>query len=436
MSKQAPAIPPKKGPLDGITVLDFSRVLAGPYCTMVLADLGARVIKIEKLGTGDDTRAFGPFVENEGIKESAYFICFNRGKESIALDLKTPRDRELLERLLDKADVVVENFRPGVMDRLGYGAERLKQTHPHVVYASISGFGHTGPFSDLPGYDMVVQAMGGVMSLTGWPDAPPARVGTSFGDLGAALFATIGIVSALFKRTKDAQGTRVDIGMLDCQAALMETALARFDVDGKVPTRTGDSHPSLAPFETFAAADGRFVIAAGNDQLFLLMADALDAPQMALDPRFMSNDLRCRNRPAMAQAIEAVTKTQPMQLWIDRLNDAGVPCAPINTIDKLFDHPQLAAREMIIKVKGKGSREVRTAGNPIRMTGFAQPDHSKAIPAPALDEHREAILAEVMLSCGAYLPSSAPVLDEPSSLDQRGASTPARIHMTNQEQLT
>lgn len=327
-------------PLKGITVLDFSRVLAGPYCTMVLADLGARVIKIEKLGTGDDTRAFGPFVDGE----SAYFMCFNRGKESVALDLKSPRDRDLLERMLDEADVLVENFRPGVMDRLGYGPERLARTHPHIVYASISGFGHTGPFSDLPGYDMVVQAMGGVMSLTGWPDAPPARVGTSFGDLSAALFAAIGIVSSLYRRTRDAQGTRVDIGMLDCQAAMMETALARYDVEGKVPTRTGDCHPSLAPFETFAASDGRFVIAAGNDTLFLLMADALGHPEVALDERFLSNDLRCTNRPAMVKAIEAITTQAPIEHWIDRLNAAGVPCAPINTIDRLFDHPQLRAR--------------------------------------------------------------------------------------------
>src|SRR5258706_5713275 len=416
MNRQAPPIPMKKGPLDGIMVLDFSRVLAGPYCTMVLADLGARVIKIEKLGAGDDTRAFGPFVEHDGASESAYFMCFNRAKESIALDLKTPRDRELLERLLDEADVVVENFRPGVMDRLGYGAERLKQTHPHIVYASISGFGHTGPFSDLPGYDMVVQAMGGVMSLTGWPDAPPARVGTSFGDLGAALFAAVGITSALFKRSKDAQGGRVDIGMLDCQAALLETALARCDVEGKVPTRTGDSHPSLAPFETFAASDGRFVIAAGNDQLFMIMADALGASTLALDPRFISNDLRCRNRPAMAAAIEAVTRTRPMQHWIDRLNDAGVPCAPINTIDKLFDHPQLAARQMIIKVKGQGPHEVRTAGNPIRMSGFAESNPNHAIAAPALNQHRELLLAEFMATSGAYdaaasTPSDQPVAD-------------------------
>lgn len=399
--KKSPDLPLRKGPLQGITVLDFSRVLAGPYCTMVLADLGARVIKIEKLGTGDDTRAFGPFVE----QESAYFMCFNRGKESIALDLKSPRDRDLLEQMLAKADVVVENFRPGVMDRLGYGAERLARTHPHIVYASISGFGHTGPFSELPGYDMVVQAMGGIMSLTGWPDAPPARVGTSFGDLSAALFAAVGIVSSLYKRTQDAQGTRVDIGMLDCQAAMMETALARFDVEGKVPTRTGDCHPSLAPFETFAAKDGRFVIAAGNDQLFMLMAEALGHSELALDARFLSNDLRCTNRPAMILAIEKITRTESITHWVDQLNDAGVPCSPINTIDCLFDHPQLKARDMIIQVQGKSTRTVRTAGNPIKLTGFVPTDLSLPVHSPSLDEHRESILAELMAGTGDYAPA-------------------------------
>ncbi len=401
--------PPKKAPLEGITVLDFSRVLAGPYCTMVLADLGARVIKIERLATGDDTRAFGPFVD----QESAYFMCFNRGKESIALDLKSPRDRDLLERLLGEADVLVENFRPGVMDRLGYGADRLSRTHPHLIYASISGFGHTGPFSDLPGYDMVVQAMGGIMSLTGWPEAPPARVGTSFGDLGAALFAAVGIIASLYKRTRDAQGTRVDIGMLDCQAALMETALARYDVEGKVPTRTGDCHPSLAPFETFSAADGRFVIAAGNDQLFMLMADALGAPQLALDPKFISNDLRCQNRPAMVEAIEAITRTAPMDCWIERLNEAGVPCSPINTIDRLFSHPQLQARNMIIQVEGAARRPVRTAGNPIKLSSAADIDAASPVRAPALDEHRDSILAELMSGTGDYAPAAG-IDDEPT----------------------
>lgn len=414
----------RKGPLEGLTVLDFSRVLAGPYCTMMLADLGARVIKIEKFGTGDDTRAFGPFVDGE----SAYFMCFNRGKESIVLDIKSPRDRALLERLLDESDVVVENFRPGVMDRLGYGAERLAKTHPHIVYASISGFGHSGPFSDLPGYDMVVQAMGGIMSLTGWPDGPPSRVGTSFGDLGAALFATIGIVSALYKRTQNAQGGRVDIAMLDCQAALMETALARYDAEGKVPTRTGDSHPSLAPFESFAAKDARFIIAAGNDTLFLLMADALGHPEMALDPRFATNDLRCQNRPAMVAAIEAITSTQPVQHWVDKLNEAGVPCSPINTIDKLFDHPQLSARDMIIKVKGAGQRALRTAGNPIRMSGYVGNNTVDPICAPSLDQHRESILAEYMARSDAYAPAAGS--DEAGKTKTAGAKKRRRVTQT------
>ncbi|UTW46971.1 CaiB/BaiF CoA-transferase family protein [Bacterioplanoides sp. SCSIO 12839] len=392
----------KPGPLAGITVLDFSRVLAGPYCTMILADLGARVIKIERFGTGDDTRAFGPFVGDD----SAYFMCFNRGKESISLDIKSPRDRELLERLLDESDVVVENFRPGVMERLGYGPERLAKTHPHIVYTSISGFGHSGPFSELPGYDMVVQAMGGVMSLTGWPGAEPARVGTSFGDLGAALFGVIGILSSLYSRSRDAQGARVDIGMLDCQAALMETALARYDVEGVVPTRTGDNHPSLAPFETFMAEDEKFVICAGNDTLFLLMADALGSPQLALKPEFLTNDLRVQNRKQLVKDVEEITKTKPMQHWIDALNEEGVPCAPINTIDRLFTHPQLLARNMIIKVQGENDRPVRTAGNPIKMSTVSEVDPEVPIKSPALNEHREAILEELMSGNGAYAPAA------------------------------
>ena len=418
MAENKPGVK-KRLPLEGITVVDFSRVLSGPYCAMTLADLGARVIKIERVGTGDDTRAFGPFVDNE----SAYFMCFNRGKESIALDFKSPRDRELLERLLDKADVVVENFRPGVMERLGYGPEQLARTHPHIVYASISGFGHTGPFKDLPGYDTVVQAMGGVMSLTGWPDNQPARVGTAFGDLGAALFAVIGILAGLYKRSKDAQGTHVDIAMLDCQAALMETAFARFDVEAKVPTRTGDAHPSLAPFESFAAQDGRFIIAAGNDQLFLLMADALGVPEVALDPLFLTNDLRVQNRPVMIETVERVTRSAPVSVWLDKLNEAGVPCAPINTIDKVIDHPQLHARNMFIHVQGKSERKVKTAGNPVKMSTSPDEDIAVVRRAPAVDEHREAILAELMASSGAY----ASQADAESDDDQlkRSTSLPA-----------
>lgn len=414
-------IPLKQGPLNGITVLDFSRVLAGPYCTMVLADLGARVIKVEKIGTGDDTRAFGPFVE----EESAYFSCFNRRKESIVLDIKSPRDRELLERLLDTSDVLVENFRPGVMDRLGYGPDRLAKTHPHLIYASISGFGHSGPYGDLPGYDMVVQAMGGIMSLTGWPDGEPARVGTSFGDLGAALFAAVGIVSSLYSRTKDAQGTRVDIGMLDCQAALMETALARYDVEGIVPGRTGDSHPSLAPFESFRAKDEKIVIATGNDTLFMLMADALGAPGLALDPRFITNNLRCQNRPEMVVEIETILSQHSVEHWINALNDVGVPCSPINTIDKLLDHPQLLSRNMIVQVQGQKGKPFKTAGNPIKLTGHEEIDVNVPMTAPGLGQHREALLAELMASSGSYdLPACKDSVSEKESLSGDARAEP------------
>ncbi len=288
------------------------------------------------------------------------------------------------------------------MERLGYGPERLAQTHPHLIYSSISGFGHSGPYSELPGYDMVVQAMGGIMSLTGYPNAEPARVGTSFGDLGAALFAVIGIISALYSRTKDAQGTRVDIGMLDCQAALMETALARYDVENKVPTRTGDCHPSLAPFESFQAKDGKIVIAAGNDTLFMLVAEVLGNPGLAMDPRFLTNDLRCQNRPDMVREMEALLQKQPIQYWIDALNEEGVPCAPINTIDKVLDHPQLASRDMIVQVQGQSEKPFKTAGNPIKMTGVVDLDPNTPISAPGLGQHTEAIIAELMSRHNAY----------------------------------
>lgn len=410
----------RKPPLEGITVLDFSRVLAGPYCTMVLADLGARIIKVEKIGTGDDTREFGPFIEDESV----YFSCFNRRKESIVLDIKSPRDRDLLEKLLDESDVLVENFRPGVMERLGYGPERLAQTHPNLVYASISGFGHSGPYSELPGYDMVVQAMGGVMSLTGWPDGEPSRVGTSFGDLGAALFATVGIIASLYSRTKNAQGARVDIGMLDCQAALMETALARYNVEGVVPNRTGDSHPSLAPFESFKAKDGKIVIAAGNDTLFMLMADALNKPNLALDPRFLTNDLRCQNRPEMVKEMELILGKKPVEFWIEALNEVGVPCAPINTIDKLFDHPQLLERNMIVDVATANGKSFKTAGNPIKLTDFEDFKSERPLPSPGLGEHTETILAEIMSKSGGY---DCPLPKEPKKEEQQGGTAKKAI---------
>ena len=262
------------GPLSGVTVIDLTRVLAGPYCTLVLADLGARVIKVETPGGGDDSRTFGPFIEGK----SAYFMSINRGKESISLNLKEDGDRAVFEDLLAGADVVVENFRAGTMERLGYGWEALHARFPRLIYAACSGFGHTGPYAGRPAYDVVVQAMGGIMSLTGQPGGPPARVGSSVGDIVAGLFTAIGINGALYRRTTTGEGMKLDVSMLDCQVAILENALARYFASGEVPGPLGTRHPSIAPFQAYATADGHVVISAGNDALFATLCAALGRP--------------------------------------------------------------------------------------------------------------------------------------------------------------
>src|SRR5271154_3029015 len=272
-----------KGPLSGVTVVDLSRILAGPYCTFLMAELGARVIKVEPPGKGDDAREYGPF--KNGV--STYFASVNRGKESIALDLKADGDRKVFEMLLGKADVVVENFRPGTMEKLGYGWETLHPRFPKLIYASASGFGHTGPYSREPAYDMVVQGLGGIMSINGHPGQPPARVGVSIGDLGAGLYTTIAVNAALYHRAMTGHATKVDIGMLDCQIALLENAVMRYGATGTPPGPLGTRHPAITPFEPFQTQDGLLIIAAGNDSLFVKLCKALDIPALAQDPRFL-----------------------------------------------------------------------------------------------------------------------------------------------------
>ncbi|MCM0021801.1 MAG: CoA transferase, partial [Tagaea sp.] len=253
-----------QGPLSGVTVVDLTRVLAGPYCTMVLLDLGARVIKVEPPKVGDDARAFGPFLKGK----SAYFMSLNRGKESIALDLKNDADTAIFHDLLAAADVLVENYRPGTMEKLGLGWDALHARYPKLIYAAASGFGHSGPYSKRAAYDMVVQGMGGLMSVTGHPGGPPTRVGTSIGDITAGLFTAIGISSALFDRNRTGKGMKVDVAMLDCQIAILENAIARYFSTGQVPGPLGARHPSITPFEAFKAKDGHLIVAAGNDALF------------------------------------------------------------------------------------------------------------------------------------------------------------------------
>lgn len=375
------------GPLDGTLILDLTHVLAGPYASMTLADLGARVIKVERPGTGDDTRAFPPFKDGE----SAYFAAINHGKESIALDLKAPEDRAIFDRLLARADILLENYRPGVMERLGYGWEALHARHPKLIYGAVSGFGHTGPEAERPAYDMVVQARGGVMSITGERDREPVRVGASIGDIVAGMFLVQGVLAARLEVERGGKGQKIDISMLDSQLALLEHAIAITTVTGAPPRPSGARHPSITPFETFHAQDGLFVIAAGNDPLFAKLCTALQLP-LTSDPRFATNPARCQNARLLKRLIEAVTLNHPKAHWIDLLTRAGVPTGPIQNVAEVLKDPQIRARNMVVDILDRdGAPAYVAAGNPIKMS--ALPDPTTRAAAPALDEDRSAILA-------------------------------------------
>ncbi len=377
------------GPLAGITVVDLTRVLAGPYCTMVLSDLGARVIKVERPGRGDDSREIGPFVNGR----SAYFSSLNRGKQSIALDLKSEPDRAILHRLLARADVLVENFRPGAMDRLGLGWDDLHARHPRLICAATSGFGQSGPYRDRAAYDVVVQGMGGIMSVTGQPGAPPTRVGTSIGDITAGLFTAIGINAALYEREQTGRGRRIDVAMLDCQVAILENAIARYFASGEVPGPIGSRHPSITPFAAFRASDGHLVIAAGNDALFAKLVDVLEEPALLSDDRFRSNHDRTENADALAAALEQRLATRPVAEWIERLQSAGIPCGPLNDVAAVLDDPHVRARNMVVTAEDPAAGSLRMAGNPIKLSDT--PDPPTRGPVPELDGDRERILAEL-----------------------------------------
>ena len=373
-------------PLDTITVLDLTHVLAGPFASMTMADLGARVIKVERPGSGDDTRSFPPFKDDK----SAYFATLNRGKQSVALDLKADADRAVFDRLLSRADVILENYRPGTMEKLGYGWDSLHVRYPRLIYGAVSGFGHTGPDALRPAYDMVVQARGGVMSITGEKDREPVRVGASIGDIIAGMYMLQGVLAALYDREKTGLGRKVDVAMLDGQLAILEHAVAITSVTGTPPGPSGARHPSITPFETFHASDGLFVIAAGNDALFARLCDVLGLP-LASDPRFATNPARCDNARMLKRLIEAVTLDQPKAHWIDLLEAAGVPTGPIQNVAQAMRDPQILARNMVVDVLDAGGKPAFTAaGNPIKISGME--DRKTRDPAPDLDGDRAAIL--------------------------------------------
>jgi CoA:oxalate CoA-transferase len=379
------------GPLSGITIIDLSRILAGPYCTLLLAELGARVIKVEPPPQGDDARQYGPFKNGK----SAYFVSVNRGKESIALDLKSPAGRQIFDRLLDKADALVENFRPGTMEKLGYGWESLHQRYPRLVYAAASGFGHSGPYSHHPAYDMVVQGLGGIMSITGHPGMPLTRVGTSVGDLAGGLYTAVALNAALLHRERTGEATKVDVSLFDCQLALLENAIVRYTATGEIPGPMGARHPSITPFEAFTTRDGHLIIAAGNDGLFVKLADALDRADLAENPLFRTNALRNEHQEALRAEIEGVLRNEGTDHWISVLEAAGVPCGPVNNIAQALAHPQTAARNMLISVDDPVTGPLELAGNPMKLSAFDDPP--TRLRAPDLDADRDHILRELGL---------------------------------------
>ena len=375
------------GPLSGLLVLDLTRVLVGPYCTMILSDLGARVIKVEAPEVGDDSRSFGPFVEDQ----SAYFMSLNRNKESIALNLKNEKDKKIFEKILPKADILVENFKPGTLNKWGYGWESLKDKYPKLIYASASGFGQTGPLKGLPAYDMVVQGMGGLMSVTGQPDSEPTRVGTSIGDITAGLFTAIAINAALYDRQKTGKGMYIDVAMLDCQIAILENAVARYLTKGEIPKPMGSRHPSIAPFEAFSTKDSYIVIAAGNDKLFEGMCKVLNI-NLHNNEKFKTNANRNKNIEELKIILEDELKKKTTTEWCKIFEENKIPCGPINNIKEVVESPQTKARNMIVSAIHNKIGEFKMPGNPIKMSTYDDPDTRGEI--PDLDQHREKILKE------------------------------------------
>jgi formyl-CoA transferase/CoA:oxalate CoA-transferase len=378
-----------EGPLAGIRVLDLSRILSGPFATMILADLGADVVKLENPNGGDDTREWAPPYQGD---QSAYFLSINRNKRGIAVDLKSRDGRDIALRLADTADVLVENFRPGAAARLGLGYQELSARNPGLVYASISGFGQTGPDAELPGYDAIAQALGGVVSVTGEADREPVRVGTPIADLGASMWAAIGILAALHARAASGRGDWVDISLLDGQIAWLTYVAGGYFATGEVPRRYGSAHPTIVPYQALRTRDGHLMVAVGNDALWQRFAPLVGLPELAGDPRFATNPDRVVHRAELIPLIEAALMARGSAEWAEALSGAGIPAGPINTVDQALAQRQVVARDMVLTTEHPTAGTLRMPGSPVKLSR-----HDAAIrrPPPLLGEHTDEVLGEL-----------------------------------------
>ena len=380
------------GPLKGLRVLDLTRVLAGPTCTQMLGDLGAEVIKIERPGAGDDTRGFAPPVM-PGTEESAYFIGVNRNKRSVTLDIATKEGQAIAKQLLADTDILVENFKVGALAKYGLGYEQLHEEFPGLIYCSITGFGQTGPYAPRPGYDSLIQGMGGVMSLTGEPDGLPQKVGVPVADLFAGLYGCIGILAALRHREKTGQGQQVDIGMLDTHVAWLANQGMNFLATRENPARLGNQHPNIVPYQVFPTGDGYMVLSVGNDATFKRFCDAFGLEALLADPRFATNPARVANRQLVTDTLTPVMKTHPTDWWVEKLEALKIGCGPINTLKQVFDDPHVKARGMEVQMKHSSGAEVTVIANPVRLS---ETPADYRIPPPLLGEHTSEVLQDLL----------------------------------------
>ena len=377
---------PTEGPLTGLTVIDLTRVLSGPYCTMMLADMGARVIKIEQPGKGDDTRGWGPPFQSG---ESSYFMSINRNKESLTLNLKHPDARGVLEGLLEKADVLVENFRPGTMERMGLGYPDLSPRWPGLVYCSVSGFGQTGPRRSEPGYDAVMQGEGGLMSITGPGDGPAYRLGIAIADITSGMFAAYGVAMALLARHRTGKGQFVDIGMLDSVAALLTYQAGIYFATDRAPTRMGNRHPTIVPYETLEAADGEFVVAVGNEQLWQSFNTLLGLEELTDDPRFATNQDRVAHRDELRPILVERLQSKTVAEWTEVLKAAGIPCGAVRDLEQVFTDPQILERAMVVALDHPVAGAIKALGVPIKLQDTPG---AVRVPPPTLGQHTDQIL--------------------------------------------